>query len=381
MTTMKVEDYLSFINVVHDNRGGIDGQRDVMKTTTARRIRERMVVDLKKGATIPPVVIGLVLDSENESTSVENSSALVDGQIINAVSGKSNDGLSIIDGMQRTRALRDAAVSDGEGERTSVLDRQLRVEFWITNNVQSMIYRMLVLNTGQVPWTVARQLEVIYKPLLHAITENVPDIERIVDSDNKGRRVAPGQYAAKDLIELYLAFSSRKTTVETKEVVSQEYERLDLVDNLSNESFQDFFYAALGLMVRLDKSFGQLGEHDDAKNGGRFIFDKQTARIGFMVAIGIKVLGRPSAEVDDMDKRRRLQKVIAGGANLVTKLSKMRLEELGRFLRLDVLTELLNQRVSQVGRYERSLFQDAFKVLMDDEFEVQNMEVCWRANT
>jgi hypothetical protein len=50
--------------------------------------------------------------------------------------------------MQRTAALFEAIEAD-----KAVLDRQMRVEFWLTRSVRTMIYRMLVLNTGQVPWT------------------------------------------------------------------------------------------------------------------------------------------------------------------------------------------------------------------------------------
>lgn len=62
MTEMPVAQYLEFIRVAHAARGGIDGQRDVLKTTTAKRIRERMVADIRRGAVLPPVVLGSIVD-------------------------------------------------------------------------------------------------------------------------------------------------------------------------------------------------------------------------------------------------------------------------------------------------------------------------------
>ncbi len=70
---------------------------------------------------------------------------------------------SIIDGMQRTTALQEAKDSFGENQLN------IRVEFWIADKLNSLIYRMLVLNTGQVPWEMARQLETIYSQLLKSI--------------------------------------------------------------------------------------------------------------------------------------------------------------------------------------------------------------------
>ena len=41
-------------------------------------------------------------------------------------------------------------------------EREVREEFWVAEKVNSLIYRMLVLNTGQVPWETGRQLETVY---------------------------------------------------------------------------------------------------------------------------------------------------------------------------------------------------------------------------
>lgn len=66
---------------------------------------------------------------------------------------------------------------------------------------------------------------------------------------------------------------------------------------------------------------------------------------------------------------------------------RMRLDSLDHsglqdFMRLDVLNEVLkrpDRRAGQVGRLERSIFLEAFKVLNEDSFDVANMEPCWRA--
>jgi hypothetical protein len=67
---------------------------------------------------------------------------------------------------------------------------------------------------------------------------------------------------------------------------------------------------------------------------------------------------------------------ISGGKS-VTRYNNLKL---GEFLKLDVLSEVLDRKVGQVGRYERTVFNEAFKVLIDEEFNVPNMEPCWRAS-
>ncbi|KWK19096.1 hypothetical protein WT77_25530 [Burkholderia stagnalis] len=66
--------------------------------------------------------------------------------------------------------------------------------------------------------------------------------------------------------------------------------------------------------------------------------------------------------------------------SLVGRLNAMEPAEVGEFLRLDVLGEILDKKVGQVGRYERNVFFEAFKVLIDEQFDLPNMEPCWRAS-
>jgi hypothetical protein len=330
-----------------------------------------MVADLRQGAVLPPVVIGLVLGSDdfaklNQQKTFDLRHSVPQGAI---------DQLSIIDGMQRTAALSEAVSIDREIENDSI-----RVEFWITTSVRAMVYRMLVLNTGQVPWTISRQLTVVYAPLLKELVDSVPELDRLIGTDNPGRRVSAAQYRADSIVELYMAFSLRKNTIDTREQVSDEFSRLDFVDNVADKDFQDQFYTALTMLSNLDKAFSRFESSEEGRmSRGRHIFDSQPARIGFMVAVGTAVLGRPGAD-KDMDARAiRMSTLSSAMSSLLAKLEALTVDALGDYLRLDVLREVLDRRVGQVGRYERTVFSEAFRLLVADNFELPNLEQCWRA--
>jgi len=224
-TTMSIGDYLDLARVAHEKQGSISGQRSTLATTTAKRIRSRMVSDIVQGAVLPPLVVGLVL-TEERFEDLKTSDAF---SIENLLPANGGEELSIIDGMQRTSALLEAASTD-----ESVRSRLLRVEFWLTTSVRAMVYRMLVLNTGQVPWTINRQLTVVYAPLLSELESRVPDLDRMITTDSQGRRVAAAQYRTDSIVELYIAFSLRKTSVDTREQVSDEFSRLDFVENVAD---------------------------------------------------------------------------------------------------------------------------------------------------
>ena len=370
LTTITVKDYLKLIGTAHANQGSISGQRDVLQTTTAKRIRERMVSDIAQGAVLPPVVIGAVigkvkfksypLEEQTSPTTFIPKTALAD--------------LSIIDGMQRTASYIEAA-----SVHPDVLDWEIRVEFWLAKSVRALVYRMLVLNTGQVPWTLSRQLSVVYKPLLEEIRQAVPQIDRIFTPDMPGKRIGSAQFSSDALVELYIAFSLRKTTVDTKEALSEEFSRLDFVENLSDQAFQEQFYDALKMMTDLDIVFEKYSNGAARYQKGRHIFDGQPARIGFIVAVALHALGRPGLDKSMEDREKLIKELVKNCASLIAKLSKLSAAKMGEFLKLDILAEVLSRRSTQVGRFERNVFFEAFKVLIDEKFDLPNLEPCWRA--
>lgn len=371
LLTMTIGTYLSLVKAAHAQRGGISGQRDVLKTTTAKRIRERMITDICAGAVLPPVVLGVIVDQDT-FTLGSSGELKEDKAFLAAVSDGS---LTIIDGMQRTASLIEASEID-----SGVLARDMRVEFWVARSVRSLVYRMLVLNTGQVPWTLARQLSVVYSPLLNEIKQRVQNIDRVFSPDNPGRRVSSGQFSSDAVVELYLAFSLRKTNVDAKETLSEEFSRLDFVDNLADNGFQEHFYTSLSTLVELDRAFDRFNANNGRFSRGIEVFGSQPARIGFIVAVAQHVLGRPGLDREAADRLKRMNAVSDQAKSLAMRLKLMTSEQIGEFLRLDVLGEILNRKASQVGRYERNVFFEAFKVLVDEKFDVPNMEPCWRAS-
>lgn len=371
MTEIPVGEYLRLVEGAHAHQGGVEGQRAVLGTTTARRIRDRMVSDLIQGAVLPPIVIGLVVDEivfdrlpPSGFDDLQATVASVPGEDV-----------SIIDGMQRTAALLVAVEKDD-----SVRNRPMRVEFWLARTVRALIYRMLVLNTGQVPWTLDRQISVVFASMLSELRVRVPTIEKLITPDEPGRRVGPAQLRFDSVVEMYMAFSLRKTAVDSREQVSDEFSRLDFVENLDDAHFQDQFYAVLRMLVDLDKAFSRATETDTAAlTSGRRVFDRQPARIGFAAAFGVKIIGRPGENHGPERKAAALEELQTKHQTFLAKLEALDDHGLRDFLRLDVLSEVLDKRVGQVGRYERGVFQEAFKVLIEEDFEVTSMEICWRA--
>lgn len=385
---MTVGQYLNLANEAYTNRGGIKHQRDALKTTSARRIRLRLVDDLTRGAVIPPLVIGIVVKEDKW----QGLNDIARPQEVNDLLRTYIHDLSIIDGMQRTTALKEACMAD-----LSVEEHIIRVEAWVARTTDSLIYRMLVLNTGQVPWNLKQQLEVIYAPLVNAISNKVKFSRLLIGGE---RRWKGGELRSDSLIESYIAFGLRRAEVDTQESLADEFSRLDIAEALTAKKYNKYFYRIMQMLVDFDVAISRYNEvtspevsdstdGDDGsekiKKGkllvrGRNVFDTQAARVGFVVACAVSVLGRVGMDKEEAASEERCKTLEGGCHTLIEKLSRMGSEELCEFISLDVLTEKLSRRPSSaVGRWERAFFENSFKVLIEENFSVPNLETCWRA--
>ena len=289
------------------------------------------------------------------------------------------DRISIIDGMQRTTALLEAIKN-----KPAISDEPLRVEFWISNNLNSLIYRMLVLNTGQVPWEVGRQLETVYSQLLNIIKSELGNQAEIFLRDDGRRRSEAGQYQASSIIRLYLAFSSRRAEFDLKDKVAEDFARLDAIEASSHTDFLELFIRALRLVVGLDRAFSKSPksprtEPDVRISDGGELFQSFPALVGFFVAVAIRLFDEPGFDVDWDGASGRANEIEAALSPLIEKLNGSTPEEVDEFLQLSLLNARLTQRSGQVGRFERDLFVRAFRSLIENAARLKDMTPCWRA--
>jgi hypothetical protein len=368
LTTTKKE-YLNLVEQAYKDKGGIKGQRDALKTSSAIRIRQRMINDLQNGAVIPPIVIGVVIDDE-KFNSIEEMNTISFSKFVSELPKNS---ISIIDGMQRTTALTEIDNNDGYN---------LRIEYWISKDANSLIYRMLVLNTGQVPWNIRRQVEVVFDSLIEELKIRIDKI-KIFKTDDKKRRTVSGSFQANQIIELYLVFGARKERINTQEKLADEFVRLDFIEATSNNKFTEIFCDALRILVELDISFGKLDnkESDQKFSSGKDLFRSQPAQVGLVTAISIEVMGRPgSSEKSRSHQEEALLRIKNGTEKLLDRLNLMNTEQLRTFLDFETLNTLLSAKTSgAVGDYERAFFLKAFHLLLEQNFDVESMTVCWRA--
>jgi len=380
-----VAGYLEFIGETYKARGGLEGQRLPLKTKTAMKIRGRMVDDLIRGAVLPPMVIGVVPKDRAHFEKLKK--LVVDGNLqefMNSIEEEEPSQIAVIDGMQRTTALDEAKKLNS----SAVADRPVRIEFWVGESTNSLIYRMLVLNTGQVPWDLKRQLETVYSFLLKEIKGKVQKIQVFLLDDNN-RRATGGQYQSSRIIESYFAFTSRKPKVDVKERVAEDFARIDATDSASDDANLARFMDALRLLSELDAELSRFiavpleideERRDTRFQQGRDIFGVRAAVVGFVSAFSVAIYGDPGFELSHSEIVTRHDRVDRSLSELLAKLKLMKPDEIGEFLQLELLNLMLEGRTGGVGDFERDFFHKAFSVAIKYGAELHNMTPCWRAS-
>ena len=371
--TITIDAYLSLVTAVYENRGGIELQRAPLKTKTGLRIRKRMVGDITAGTILPPIVLGVTLSIKEFETvrKIDTPEAMME-----FLNGLDSNSVSIIDGMQRTTAIMEALKSSED-----IKHNPLRIEIWFAKSINSLIYRMLVLNTGQVPWDIKRQLETIYQPILKEIEKKVDNID-ILKLDEGSRRVKSSQYQSSKLIEFFLAFSSRKIHVDLKEKVAEDFARMEAAEATANDYFLEHFILALKILSLLDDLFSECGKNldiDGKFKSGKDIFTSSPAGIGFMAAIAVFVYGRPGFSKDKEEVLSRMKLFFDRSVKFIKRFDGKSPEEIESFLDLFTLNEKLSRRSGKVGEFEREFFFRAFSVIFESDNELESMEPCWAA--
>ena len=374
IANIKLGRYLSIIKTAYDNDGALDGQRKAQTSKSAVRIRQQMMSDFLEGGVLPPVVIGLTDADLNEQTFFASKEAL-----ISALDG-SREEISIIDGMQRTTAMLEAVRAD---PTEAILDREIRIEVWIAQSITKLIYRMLVLNTGQLPWSLRRQIEVVMQPIKKEITTAIPEL-RMISANDGGRRTNPGEFQADRILELFLIFGTRSQKVDSRDFISEEYVKLDFIDSASKNEILIDFISMLSLVVNLDITLSKIKEDDSSLRfvKGIDLFTSQPALAGFICALAIKIYGRPGSDYEADRQMLNLDRIRKGLTDFIRRLTSFDDVQLADFMRFETLNSILGAKSSpniKIGDMERNYFRDAFTVLIDERFEIGNMDVCWRA--
>jgi hypothetical protein len=277
-------DYDWYLEKTQGSETNLEIQRDVIKGTKQYRT---LRADLKLGCVLPTIVLAVRNVDFTSLDKYNKSEGFLIGQIedLKALEAELNKAtpadVDIVDGLQRTNALRQT-LAEIEGEaRAEFLSRSLRLEIWVGIPFYSLAYRMLLLNAGQKPMSMKHQIDILSRGLADDL-KDLPGIEIITIKDHK-RRVRPGQFHLSTLSQAFQAWLQRNPNVDVKNLVVETLMVDEALDTLGIDlggegaEHRDSFRNFIKWMINLDYILG------DQNN--RFL-GNDTVFLGFAAAFG-----------------------------------------------------------------------------------------------
>ena len=211
-------------------RGIIRGQRSY----------QTLRADLKRGCILPPIVLAsslLQLPPKFSFFDADTAFSYTDdeiSQIARSLSSIEPNQSHIIDGLQRTNAMRESLEEIHEEEaKIEFLARFLRLEIWLNISFNALAYRMLLLNAGQRPMSMKHQIEILSLSLKDDL-EDIDGIE-IITGFERRRRVSPGQFRLEDLASAFQAWLQGQPNIDLRNAVVEQLLGDAAVETLGND--------------------------------------------------------------------------------------------------------------------------------------------------
>ncbi len=250
--------YSQFLSMTEGAEENLGIQRTIIKGNKAYATLRR---DLRLGCVLPPLVIAVNLDLSDDIANLHENNDL--DRLSSDFSKISSEAVYIIDGLQRTNAIRQTAAELDGVDRERFLSRWVRVEVWPNIPFGAIAYRMLLLNAGQRPMSVKHQVEVLSSKLQGDLAD-IPNLEIFRISDAR-RRIKPGQFALAKLAQAFQAWLQGQPNLDLRNTVMEELlaesaiEVLGQTINQAGNAHGDGFRRFVDWLVRLDVALQQDG--------------------------------------------------------------------------------------------------------------------------
>lgn len=268
-----LDEYLTLI-------GDSYGDFDIQRKQERYRPYERLKLDIRLGALLPPITLALkpeyVPDARNAITTNDVNLLLA----ILSVPARAN----ILDGLQRTFIL-----SDLEREGSLPKNGNILLEYWLEADIKHLIYRIIVLNAGRKPMSMRHQVELLFQSLQKQIEIRIPGIEMYRERDQTRRR-GPKKFALDRIALAYHCFLLKTHDLERDSIVAQELKESEVLsasEEALGHQFETFIHY-LTRYVSLDEDICRVYSNEDEARGiptGASWFGSEPTLNSFFAAI------------------------------------------------------------------------------------------------
>jgi hypothetical protein len=355
-------DYEWYLAKTDGSEENLEIQRDIIKGSKPYK---NLRTDLRLGCILPTIVLAISDIDESVTQKYAGQEGFINptrddlDQLCIALKDVQPSSVNIVDGLQRTNALRQVLSELDDGERAKFLARSIRLEIWLNIPFYPLAYRMLLLNAGQRPMSMKHQIDI----LSTGLADDLSDLEglEIIKVKDRKRRVKPGQFHLSVLAQAFQAWLQRSPNVDRTNlvvetmIVDEALESLGIDLAEEGEDNRDSFRQCVEWMIKLDTRLGA----DHVK-----FFGNDTVILGFAAAIGF------------CHKNERLNGRITGAMHqLIENTDWSDANPMG-IETFDQIRRGIDTKKFNVGEATRNLVFHSFREFILQE-GASSMEDCW----
>ncbi|PQF25593.1 hypothetical protein [Enterococcus mundtii] len=185
---------------------------EFQRNTLKKEYYERLKKDIKDGCIMPSITIAFDDKQIFDEFKNENAATLIENNIGNAF---------ILDGIQRINTLHEAFI---ESEEELDLSTPLYASIIISDSMNKLLYRMIVLNNGQKPMSTRHQIEILVGKTLSQFGEKLDDI--VVTEKDAKRNDGKKKIKSDVLSKAYLAYSSSSIDIDNQKIIEEKLDEI-----------------------------------------------------------------------------------------------------------------------------------------------------------
>lgn len=269
-----MNDYLNLVGTDFDK---FEIQRKRVDPKKYTRLKD----DVKKGALLPGITLAidhLKVDSFLPFVDIPNPNS---SQLIDALNNCKD--IYILDGLQRSYIIKDLV------DEKVIFNKEQKIllEIWFEKKIEHLIYRLIVLNSGQKPMSMRHQVELLFMTLKEDIEKEIPGLEIYLEKDGTIRSQSK-KFPFDRLVNGYYSFITKSPEIERDNLVVKKMNEDDVLSSKEeelNDSYNSFI-KYLKFYCDIDNEFYKIyNTHTELSSFKNWLAEENTIK-SFFAAVG-----------------------------------------------------------------------------------------------
>jgi hypothetical protein len=349
---ISIDDYLVMVGSNFDDF-------PVQRRQEKHKAYQRMRRDILEGAVLPPITLAVKPDvADNLKNLIETEN----WESVKSELSKPNQ-LFILDGLQRTHILNDL-----KNENNSFkVGQKLLVEFWIEKDIKHLIYRLIILNSGQKTMSLRHQLDLLFMPISDEIKRDIPDIELLKERDEQRRRKAKC-YSFETITTTYYCFLTKNYEPNKENLITQQLQEESVTNADENEMSEklELFKPYLKVYSDLDElTYAHYSQINTTDRNAIHWFAKENVMNSFFAALS-------DYGNNNLERKERIMQAMKN----LKESFKFKQDPLGLSKFDEIRSKTFDASKKNIGLATKRLLFDGFKEFFKNEGE-KSFEDCW----